>query len=203
MGWSARLRQHCRMTENPSHTAGVNARPAAPPLAARGVTLTAAGYDALVRELELLCAAHRAELEQRLRDARTFGSPGDDDERLAVLEDVAVDQMRIAQLERLVADATVIHDTPRADGRAHLGSVVTVQDRSGRTVEYELVGRRDRHTGVTQVSLRSPVGEALHGARPGDVVRIVPPNGRERVLRVLDVSAAPATAHGDHSMLAA
>jgi transcription elongation factor GreA len=200
MAWSVRTRQHCRMTESPSHTARVNARPAGPPLAARGVTLTAAGYDALVRELELLRTAHRAELEQRLRDARTFGSPGDDDERLAVLEDVAVDQMRIAQLERLVADATV---TPRADGRAHLGSVVTVQDRSGRTVEYELVGRRDRHAGMTQVSLRSPVGEALHGARPGDVVRVVPPNGRERVLRVLDVSAAPATAHGDHSMLAA
>jgi transcription elongation GreA/GreB family factor len=111
--------------------------------------------------------------------------------------------MRIVQLERLVAGATVVDGTPRADGRAGLGAVVTVQDHSGRTLEYELVGRRDRHAGSNQVSLRSPVGEALHGAWPGDVVRIVPPSGRERVLRVLDVSAEPATTHGNRSILAA
>jgi hypothetical protein len=64
------------MIENPPHTAGVNAQSVASPFAARGVTLTTAGYDALVRELELLRATHRAELAQRLRDARAFVQSG-------------------------------------------------------------------------------------------------------------------------------
>ena len=37
------------------------------------------------------------------------------------------------------------------------------------------------------VTLASPVGTALWGARPGDVVRVELPNGRDRTLRVLDV----------------
>jgi hypothetical protein len=63
-----------------------------------GVMLTAADFDELVRELELRRGALRAELAQRLRDARAFGSPGDDDEWLAVLEDVAVDRVRVVSL---------------------------------------------------------------------------------------------------------
>jgi transcription elongation factor GreA len=156
------------------------------PADAEGVTLTTAGYDELVRELELLRSAHRAELAQRFRDARAFGSPGDDDEWLAVLEDVAIDQVRIAQLERLVATARVVDAAPSSDG-AGLGSFVWVQDDAGRAAEYELVGRRTAQHDDHAISLGSPVGKALMGARPGDVVQVALPNGRERSLTVLDV----------------
>ncbi len=164
----------------------MDARPVVTPHAARGVTLTAADYDALVRELELVRSAHRTELAQRLRDARTFGSPGDDDDRLAVLEDVAIDRARIAQLERLVADATVVDEALPSEG-AGLGSFVWVQDDAGHAVQYELVGRRSGHQDDGQISLASPVGRALQGSRPGDVVHVPLPHGRGRSLTVLDV----------------
>jgi transcription elongation GreA/GreB family factor len=35
--------------------------------------------------------------------------------------------------------------------------------------------------------MASPVGKALWGSRPGDVVHVALPNGRPRTLRVLDV----------------
>jgi transcription elongation factor GreA len=173
------------MTKSSSRIADVHPRPAAAE-AARGVTLTAAGFDELVRELEHLRATHRTELAQRLRDARTFGSPGDDDEWLAVLEDVAIDQVRIAQLERLVATANVVDETPSSDG-AGLGSLVWVQDDAGRAAQYELVGRRTARDVDHAISLASPVGKALLGSLPGDVVQVALPNGRERSLTVLDV----------------
>jgi len=159
----------------------VHSRPAA-----AEVTLTAAGFDELVRELEHLRRAHRAELAQRFRDARTFGSPGDDDEWLAVLEDVAIEHVRIAQLERLVAAARVVDEAPSSDG-AGLGSLVWVQDDAGRAARYVLVGRRTAGDEEGAISLGSPVGKALVGARPGDVVQVALPNGRERSLTVLDV----------------
>ena len=159
-------------------------RPAAAE-AATGVILTAAGYDELVRELEQVRSTHRTELAQRLRDARTFGSPGDDDEWLAALEDTAIDRVRIAQLERLLATATVVDESPSSDGAA-LGSLVWVQDDAGRAAEYRLVGRRNAQDDG-QVSLASPVGKALQGARAGDVVQVELPNGRTRSLTVLDV----------------
>jgi transcription elongation factor GreA len=166
------------MTQQSPHPAAADA--------ATGVILTAAGYEELVRELELLRSTHRTELAQRLRDARTFGSPGDDDEWLAVLEDAAIEQVRIAQLERLLATATVVDESPSSAGAA-LGSLVWVQDDAGRAAEYELVGRRSAHDDGSQVSLASPVGKALQGAQPGDVVQVELPNGRTRSLTVLDV----------------
>jgi len=173
------------MTQHPTPIVDLETRPAVAATAS-GVTLTAAGFDELVRELDQMRSAHRMELAQRLRDARTFGSPGDDDEWLAVLEDVAVDQVRIAQLERLVATATVVEEAPSSDG-AGLGSFVWVQDDAGRAAQYELVGRRSAHHDDCRISLASPVGRALLGSRAGEVVQVALPNGRERSLTVLDV----------------
>jgi len=65
--------------------------------------------------------------------------------------------------------------------------LVWVQDDAGRAAQYELVGRRSANGAGGQVSLASPVGKALRGAQPGDVVEVELPNGRTRSLTVLDV----------------
>ena len=65
-------------------------------------------------------------------------------------------------------------------------------DEAGRTAKYRLIGRRTSESPAQEVSLGSPVGKALVGARPGDVVHVRLPNGRERSLTVLDVSGGPA-----------
>jgi transcription elongation factor GreA len=161
-----------------------------PPLAGR-VQLSAADYAALVRELDELRSRHRGELAQRLRDAREFGSPGDSDDRLAVLEDAAVDEARIAQLEQLVRSASVVDLGDDADGVAGLGSTVRVADEGGETTEFVLVGRRAPEATRREVSLTSPVGKGLLGVRPGDVARVELPSGRTRLLRVLDVISGP------------
>ena len=62
-----------------------------------------------------------------------------------------------------------------------------VADEAGGTIEYELVGRRGAGATARQISLASPVGQALAGARGGDVAHVTLPNGRARVLQVLDV----------------
>jgi transcription elongation factor GreA len=166
-----------------------------------GVLLTQADFDVLVRELEALRSKHRSELAGRLREARAFGSSTENDDFVAVLEETAVVTARIAQLEELVRLATVV-ESAAGDGGAGLGSTVRVTDDTGRTADYELIGRRSPGSKRHEVTLASPVGEALWGARPGDVVRVALPNGRGRALRVLDVrhggvSVGTATAEGD------
>jgi transcription elongation factor GreA len=159
----------------------------APPPEAGGMVLGAADYAELVRELDDLRRRHRGEISQRLRDARSYGSPGDADDRLAIREDAAFAEARIAQLEHLVRFATVVAADVDAAGVAGLGSVVTVADETGGTMEFELVGRRTADAGAGQVSLASPVGKALTGVRAGDVARVALPSGEIRVLSVLSV----------------
>jgi transcription elongation factor GreA len=173
-----------------------------PPLTTR-VQLSPSDYAELMRELDELRSRHRGELARRLRDARDFGSPGDDDDRLAVFEDAAVDEARIAQLEQLARSASVVDIGDDADGAAGLGSTVRVADEAGATLEFALIGRRAADSAPREVSLGSPVGTALVGVRAGDVARVALPSGRVRLLRVLDVTNGPRAAENSRSGTAA
>ena len=191
-----RERQSHRMTEHHPITTGAGApptfllwprpRPTLPLPRAAGAVLSAADYAELMRELEDLRSRHRGEVSRRLRDARDFGSPGDDDDRQAIREDAAFAEARIAQLEHLARFATVLA-VEDLDGVAGLGSVVKVANEIGGTMEYRLVGRRTTDSKPRDVSLASPVGKALTGVRAGDVARVALPSGEIRVLSVLDV----------------
>jgi transcription elongation factor GreA len=177
---------------DPRHTApAVDLRADSVPAFDTRVLLTQADFDALVRELEALRSEHRDEMARRLREARDFGGSTENDDLLAVAEDAAVDQARIAQLEELVRLAVVV-DGPGIDDGAGLGSTVRVTDDAGRTSEYLLVGRRGEDSERHEITMASPVGKALWGAHRGDVVDVVLPNGRSRSLRVLDVIHMPA-----------
>ena len=173
---------------------GMDAHPIAMPtsreIAPTGVAMSSAEYAVLTRELESLRASHRSELAQELHDVRAHGTTSDDDDRLAVLEEAAIDRARIAQLEGLVRCATVLDDDAEFDGAAGLGSTVEVANETGRTTKYRLIGRRTSGSPAHEVTLGSPVGRALAGARTGDVVHVSLPNGRNRSLTVLDVSAS-------------
>jgi transcription elongation factor GreA len=155
------------------------------------VVLSRREYTELVQELESVRSTHRTDLAGQLRDVRAYGVTSDNDELLAVMEESAVDKARIARLEALVRCAVVIDDDAvPADGRADLGSTVRVEDEAGKTTDYRLVGRRSSNRVAREVSLASPVGKALRGARVGDVVDVSLPSGRSRRLRVIAVTGA-------------
>jgi transcription elongation factor GreB len=135
------------------------------------VLLSATDLAEAVRELQALRLERRADLEE--------------------MEDASVTDARIAHLERLIASATVVESAGAADV-AGLGSRVRVRDQAGRYKDYELVGRRGVDSAPTEVTLASPVGQALVGTRAGDEVHVELPNGRLRTLTVVDVSRATA-----------
>jgi transcription elongation factor GreA len=151
-----------------------------------GAVLTQADFDALVRELESLRRQQRSEHAGRLREARAFGGSSENDDLLAALEAAAVAEARLAHLEELVQFASIVEDAAGNVG-AGLGSTVRVVDDAGRTSEYHLIGRRTQRSARHEITLASPVGHALRGARPGDVVHVALPNGRDRTLRVLEL----------------
>ena len=165
--------------------------PNAPPPAPAGLVLTAADFAGLMQELDDLRRRHRGEISQRLRDARAHGSPGDDDDELAVREDAAFAEARIAQLEHLARFATVVAAGGDATGVAGPGSIVTVADGTGATMDYVLVGRRTPGSKPGEVSLASPVGQALTGVSAGDVARVALPSGQIRELSILNVLTRP------------
>src|SRR3954451_18348253 len=119
--------------------------------APESVMLSPTDFAEITRELDSLRNTHRAEIAERLRDARTYGTAIGDDDHLAILEDAAVDRGKIAQLERLLDPAPVVAPA-FVDGVVGLGSVVRVRDQAGRQSEYEIVGWRSGEAVQTQVT---------------------------------------------------
>ena len=84
---------------------------------------------------------------------------------------------RLAKLRAAIANSHVV----RPDGRAVVGTRITVGDANGPCEAYELVapGQADARAG--RVSSDSPLGAALLGRRAGDAVDVTTSAGTHRV----------------------
>ncbi|HEV2785872.1 MAG TPA: GreA/GreB family elongation factor, partial [Solirubrobacteraceae bacterium] len=103
--------------------------------------------------------------------------------------DQAVADKRIAQLEALLHDATIVDDDGDDRGIVAVGRSVVVQyTRTGERRTFRIGGiagaERERF-----VSARSPVGQALLGHAQGDLVSVTLPTGAEEELLIVSVTA--------------
>jgi transcription elongation factor GreA len=154
------------------------------------IILTRDGYERLREELLRLVTIERAEITERLREARQNGGDlSDNPDLIGALEDQEVLERRIALLRPTIASARIV-DEPPADGTIGIGSYVRLRDiGNGRTAEYDLVGSIEADPVQRRLSADSPVGRALFGQRTGDLVEVEAPRGRMR-FRVLEAEAA-------------
>jgi transcription elongation factor GreA len=154
--------------------------------------LTTAEYRAYESELASLLERRDRDLPQRLRDARTYVAADAVEEMAQIQEEQTVAAVRIARLEDLLDNASVIPDDEAGDV-VSIGSLVDVEyRRSGRRVVYRLTGV-GRAADGRSVSARSPIGQALMGRRAGERVGAELPSGRVEQLRI--VAITPAFAH--------
>jgi len=76
--------------------------------------------------------------------------------------------------------------TPSTDGTVAFGSTVTIQ-RKGREQTFRIVGVDEADASKGLISFRSPMAQAILGARPGDIIEADEPLGdieiKERTTR--------------------
>lgn len=150
------------------------------------VYLTAAGLEALQAELHTLSTTGRAEIAERIREAREFGDLSENAEYDAAKNDQARMEARIALISEKLRNAVVISSSE--SGVVSLGSRVSLRDeRSGKEFEYVLVGSTEASPGEGRLSNESPVGRALLGHKKNDVVDVSLPNGKARQLKVTKI----------------
>ena len=151
--------------------------------------LTPEAYRRLEFELDR-AREERREFADRLRGALEFGEPGTNDELMAIREDEAIIEARLARLEQILGRAELVEIATLGDAVA-IGSTVTVLDHhSGRTESYRIDGAHGA-LDSNVISALSPMGAALIGSPRGAVVRVELPRGRARTLTVLDVAVVP------------
>lgn len=148
--------------------------------------MTKEGFDAAKKQLEYLTKVKRAEIVERIQEARSHGDLSENAEYDAARNEQASNEGEIAELEYKIRNAEIIEES-EDNSLVHIGSVVTVydEDMEERTV-YTIMGTTDADAMKGIISNESPVGAALLRRKKGETVTVKAPNGEYR-LKILKI----------------
>jgi len=154
----------------------------------REVVLTKDGYKKLQAEIEDLQTNKRREVAERIKEAREFGDISENAEYDHAKNEQAMLEARIAALEDKLRSATIVDSRKTEAGVVSVGSTVRVKDeKSGKSVAYQIVGSAEADPSENKLSNESPVGSALLGHKRGETVLVPVPRGPRRKLKITKV----------------
>lgn len=139
--------------------------------------LTAAGKLELEKELEELKSL-RGAIAQKIADARDYGDLSENAEYSEARNEQAQVESRIAEIEDILQNASLIDSSKRKVSAVELGVSVELQHReTKKKVVYTVVGSVEADPLEGKISDESPIGKALMGKKVGDAIDIVTPSG--------------------------
>ena len=157
----------------------------------REVVLTPEGFEKLKSEIDVLRTEKRREIAERIKEAREFGDISENAEYDYAKNEQAMLEARISQLEDKLRSATVVDDKQLEKDIVGVGTHVRVKDqKSGKSVLYQIVGSAEADPSDNKLSNESPVGRALIGHKRGDVVTVAVPRGPSRKFKITKIEAA-------------
>ena len=143
--------------------------------------MTQKDYDELRAEIERLESVERTEIAERIRIAREWGDLKENSEYHDAKNSQSMLETKILRLRERLLRAQ-IHTGETGGDTVGFGSRVTVVDESsGRELTYTLVAKVSADAAAGRLSIDSPVGRSLIGARVGDVVSVSTPKGDRRL----------------------
>jgi transcription elongation factor GreA len=143
--------------------------------------ISPAGLAALEAELRELETEGRRAIAERIRTARDFGDLKENAEYHDAKEAQAHLETKILRLRELRDNAVVVEPGGEG-GEVALGVVVSVRDLdSGREGRHTIVSAAESDPASGRLSIDSPLGRALAGARVGDEVTFEAPRGQRRL----------------------
>jgi transcription elongation factor GreA len=127
--------------------------------------------------------ANRSVISTRIAEARALGDLKENGDYHAAREQQGMEEAEIRRLEQRLHSAQVVDDSQKNNDVVFLGSLVTLKDSaSGRKDKVKLVGEAATNPSeeYDEVTVTSPMGEALLKARKGELIRVNTPRGVKR-----------------------
>lgn len=144
---------------------------------AEEVILTKEGKEELEKRLEYLKVTKRAEITERIKTAREFGDLSENAEYDAAKNEQAMVEGEILEIENKLKHAVIINSTGKK-GTVSLGNKVEfINEDTGETFLYEIVGTTEADVEQGRISNESPIGNALLGRKANDSIKVQVPSG--------------------------
>ena len=152
---------------------------------------TQSGYDALQKELSYLKNVRRNEIKEEVAKARSYGDLSENSEYDEAKNEEAKVEMRIHELEEMIAVAHVIDESEIDHSKVSVGSIVDVENLDTKAKKtYHIVGSYETDPVAGKISDQSAIGAALLGMQEGENVSVELPNGKTLSLKVTGVRRA-------------
>ena len=140
----------------------------------------------------------RAEIAQKIKEAREQGDLSENAEYDAAKDEQRENELRIEEIESILKNAEVYLEEDVAKDAVGLGSTVTLLDiEYNEEVVYKIVGSTEVDSLNGKISNESPVGKAIVGAKKGATITVDTPAGQIKY-KIVKVEK-PAGAKGSKS----
>jgi transcription elongation factor GreA len=149
--------------------------------------ITKRGVELLRAELQRLKSVDRPAISQQIAEARSHGDLSENAEYDAARDKQGHCEARIRDIEAKLANAQIID--PKlvdAGGRCVFGATVDVEELGGAAMTWQIVGEDEADIKANRISYSSPIGKALIGKEPGEIVDVHTPGGVKRY-EIVDV----------------
>ena len=140
--------------------------------------LTQEGHDRLKNELEEMKTTGRQEVARAIAEAREKGDLSENAEYDAAKDAQGLLEMRINELEKVLATARILDESQMDNSEVRLLSDVTILNKiSGKQMTYKLVSESEADLRNNRISIDSPMGKGLLGKKVGELAAIDTPRG--------------------------
>ena len=145
---------------------------------AKEYRISAERLEELQKELTYLKTVREKEVAEQIKEARSFGDLSENSEYDEAKNEQGKLYSRMAELEEILANYTIIDDSEKSADMIHVGTTVVVKDMEFDEVEtYEIVGSQEADPMNGRISEESPFGKALLGHKVGEEVIVEAPAG--------------------------
>ena len=144
----------------------------------KSTILTQSGLKKMQEQLDYLISVKRNEISEQIAIARGFGDLSENAEYDEAKKEQAKVEAEITRLQNTIRTAQVVADDEITTEKVSIGTTVKVKDiEMDEEVEYAIVGANEADPFNNRISVESPVGAGLIGAKKGETVQIQVPTG--------------------------
>lgn len=146
------------------------------------------GFEKLQNELNELITVKRAEVAQRLKEARSYGDLSENAEYDEAKNEQAILEAQIAELQHTIDNAEVVDDASISVDEIGMSSIIKIRRVGTDKIEtFTIVGTNHANVKEGKISDESPIGKAAMHKKVGDIFIVDAPAG-ELKFEVLEIS---------------
>lgn len=149
--------------------------------------LTRKGYEKIKKELGYLWRTERPETTKVVTWAASLGDRSENADYQYNKRKLRQIDSRIRYLRKTLEASKIVDYDPQQEGRIFFGAWVKVEDLTGKTLSFRIVGAEEIYGEENYISLNSPMAQACLKKQVDDEFIVNTPDGKNEWL-VLDIS---------------